>query len=92
MYILLAICIYDRIKIRLQQQEIKKEFLSKIVLPTVYRRACPPESSVLPVNLRVWSKRKMAWPKKFVGAFSAGRPLLLPNLGPSLALDDPEVS
>ena len=49
--------------------EIKKDFSSKIVFPTVYRRACPPKSSVLPVNLRAWSKRKMAWPKKFFDAF-----------------------
>ena len=35
------------------------------MFPTVYRRACPPKSSVLPVNLRAWSKRKMAWPKNF---------------------------
>ena len=59
------------------------------MFPTVYRRACPPKSRVLPVNLRAWSKRKTAWPKKFFGASSAGGPLLLPTLGPGPALDGP---
>ena len=61
--------------------EIKKDFPSKIMFPTVYKRACPPKSSVSQVNLRAWSKRKMAWPNKFFGAFSAGGPFFAPNPG-----------
>ena len=56
--------------------------LSKTVFPTVYRGACPPKSSVLPVNLTAWSKRKIAWPKKLSVPLALEGPFCSQTWGP----------
>ena len=48
-----------------QRQRAHWPFNLSLYFLAVYRRACPPKRSVSPVNLRAWSKEKVASPKNF---------------------------